>query len=208
MCIDEIISQISNLQSPMSNEEEYILYPNPNYTPVTDTLLDGTLVALDPLSELWCTQNEKVYDKRPNGLWFKKKVSYWDNFVRHENYHSRYPHVDKCGRTFIVHSVVARAWLGLTPKDFQSDHIDGNYRNFKLSNLRLLPIWMNHRDAGFIRKLRHKKIDPTYYARPYLLRFFKRMAEFKATNPRCRYDHLSHKDLLRLIVEPEFKVES
>ena len=66
MCIDEIISQISNLQSPMSNEEEYILFPNPNYTPVTDTLPDGTLVAYDAVTDMWSTRDMRIYRKTSN----------------------------------------------------------------------------------------------------------------------------------------------
>ena len=208
MSIDEIITQISNLHSPMSNEEEYILYPNPNYTPITDTLPDGTLVAYDVVTDMWSTRDMRIYRKANNGTWIKKFISVWEKFVRKENMHSRYPQVRATDKPHEAHLVTVRAWMGTVPSGYQADHIDGNNRNFSIDNLRILPTWMNHRDGGFINKLRNKKINPTDFARPFLLRFFKRMAEFKATNTETAYKNLSHDDLLRLLVSPEFQVHN
>ena len=224
MSIDEIITQISNLQSPISNDEDYILYPNPNYTPITDKLPDGTLVAYDEISDLWASQDMRIYAKTLSGKWIRKSVSYWKGFVYKPNNHSDYPRTNSHGKDVRVHWAVARAWLGPIPEGWEIDHIDGNNRNYNLSNLRLLPIWMNHRDGGFIKKLRHKKIDPgafsqrngrsglrlrgepNLYVRNMLLRFFKRMALFKSTNSDSAYNNLSHDALLRLLVSPEFTV--
>jgi len=205
LSIDEVITRIRT-HAPDS-DEEYILYPNRNYTPITDTLPDGTLVAYDEVTDLWSTRDMRIYRKLPNGTWIKKYISVWDKFVRQENMHSRYPQVRAADQPHEAHLVAARAWLGPVPPGYQADHIDGNNRNFSIDNLRLLPTWMNHRDGGFIKKLRHKKIDPTMFSRPFLLRFFKRMALFKSTNPDYQYTNLSHDALLRLLVEPEFKVE-
>ena len=149
----------------------------------------------------------RIYRKTSNGTWIKKFISVWDKFVRQENMHSRYPQVRAVDKPHEAHLVTARAWIGPVPPGYQTDHIDGNNRNFNITNLRLLPAWMNHRDGGFVKKLRNQKIDPTYYSVPFLLRFFARMALFKSTNPESRYNRLTRKDLLRLLVEPEFKVE-
>lgn len=86
------------------------------------------------------------------------------------------------------------------------DHIDGNELHFSIDNLRITDRPTNDRDGGFIKKLRNKKIDPSHFSTPFLLRFFDRMAEFKENNTICRYRRLSHDDLLRLIVSPEFTV--
>lgn len=223
MSIDEIITSIRSLTP--DNDEDYILYPNPNYTPITDTLPDGTLVAYDAVTDMWSTRDMRIYRKATNGTWIKKFISVWEKFVRKENMHSRYPQVRATDKPHEAHLVTVRAWIGPVPPGYQTDHIDGNNRNFSIDNLRLLPTWMNHRDGGFIKKLRNKKIDPgafsqrngrsglrlrgepNLYVRNMLLRFFQRMALFKSTNPDYRYNTLSHDDLLRLLVEPEFKVE-
>ena len=204
MSIDEIITSIRSLTP--DKDDGYILYPNPNYTPITDTLPDGTLVAYDAVTDMWSTRDMRIYRKLPNGTWTKKYISVWDKFVRQENMHSRYPQVRAADQPHEAHLVAARAWLGPVPPGYQADHIDGNNRNFNITNLRLLPAWMNHRDGGFVKKLRNQKIDPTYYSVPFLLRFFARMALFKSTNPESRYNRLTRKDLLRLLVEPEFIV--
>ncbi|MBQ2541352.1 MAG: HNH endonuclease [Paludibacteraceae bacterium] len=206
MSIDEIITQISNLQSQISNDEDYILYPNPNYTPITDSLPDGTLVAYDEVSRLWSTRDMRLYRLEKDGSWTKKYISFWEQFVRKPNNHSHYPRVSNYSRLFGAHAITARAWIGHVPPGYQTDHIDGDNKNFNITNLRLLPIWMNHRDGGFLRLLRHHGINPTTFAREYLLRFFKRLALFKNTNPYADYCRLSHDDLLRLLVSPEFIV--
>ena len=183
-----------------------ILFPNPHYTPVTDTLPDGTIVAFDPVTELWSTLRGIIYRRTKSGQWITKYISIWEKYVRKPNNHSRYPNLRAKGRTIDAHAVTARAWLGPVPEGYQIDHIDGNNRNRDINNLRLIPIWMNHRDGGFLRKLRNKGINPTYYAVPVLLRFFDRMAEFKSTHTVRQYKGLTNTDLLKLLVEPEFQV--
>ena len=204
MCIDDIITSIRSLTP--NPDDGYIRYPNPNFTPITDTLPDGTLVAYDAVTDMWSTRDMRIYRKTTNGTWIKKFISVWDKFVRKENTHSRYPQVRAVDKPHVAHLVVARAWIGPVSPGFQTDHIDGNIRNFSIYNLRLLPTWMNHRDGGFVAKLRNQKIPPTYYSIPTLLRFFKRMALFKSTNSEAAYNRLSRTDLLRLLVSPEFDV--
>lgn len=184
-----------------------ILYPNLHYTPVTDTLPDGTLVAFDPVTELWSTLHSGIiYRRTKSGQWIKKYISIWEKYVRKPNNHSRYPNLKAKGRTVDAHAVTARAWLGPVYEGYQIDHIDGNNRNRDISNLRLIPIWMNHRDGGFLNKLRNKGINPTYYAAPILLRFFERMADYKSSHSLYRYNLLSRTDLLNMLVNPEFTV--
>lgn len=40
------------------------------------------------------------------------------------------------GKTFTVHGLVARAFLGNTPEGYEICHIDGNYKNNSIDNLR------------------------------------------------------------------------
>ena len=86
------------------------------------------------------------------------------------------------------------------------DHIDGNQLNYSITNLRIVNRPTNDRDGGFLKKLRNKKIDPRMFSPKFLLRYFDRMAEFKASHTRHQYDKLTHDELLRLLVEPEFTV--
>lgn len=185
---------------------DMILFPNPHYTPVTETLPDGTLVAFDSVTDLWSTRAGYIYRKFGNGTWIQKPISIWDKYVRRPNNHSRYPQVSGYHRPYDVHAIVARSWIGPIPEGYQVDHIDGDNRNNCVSNLRLVPTWLNHRDGGFLKKLRNQGLNPTYYAVPFLLRFFERMADFKSTHSYTAYNNLSRKQLLEMIVNPEFIV--
>ena len=208
MSIDEIITSIRSLVP--DKDDGFILYPNEHYTPVTDTLEDGTIIALDPESKVWASQDCKLFKLNELGDWISVSVYYYPYFARKSNCHSQYPIINYTHGhyPYHAHGVVARAWIGPIPPGYQVDHIDGNRQNPHLKNLRLVKIPINHRDGGFLKKLRNKKINPTDYARPFLLRFFKRMAEFKATNSEAKYNNLSHDDLLRLLVSPEFEVHN
>ena len=190
----------------MANQN-YLIYPNPDFTPTVDRLPDGTLVAYDAETHLWATfDTGLVFRKNDDNTWTQEHPCGCTPIVRQPNRHSQYPLIWRGSTTITIHVIVARAWIGSIPDDWHVDHIDGNKFNAAVLNLRILPAWQNHRDGGFIKKLRHKKIDPTMFSRPFLLRFFKRMALFKSTNPDYRYNTLSHDDLLRLLVEPEFTV--
>ena len=85
------------------------------------------------------------------------------------------------------------------------DHIDGDTLNNDIRNLRAVTPAINYRDAGFLRKLRHKGIRPKDYA-GVLLDYFDRMVEFRATHSRYAYVHLSREKIMRLLVGPQFTI--
>ena len=87
------------------------------------------------------------------------------------------------------------------------DHIDGNTLNYSVLNLRIVSDSINRRDAGFLRKLRNKGIDATMYSAPLLLRFFDRMADFKAHHSRTAYEKVTRTELLQMLVSPEVRVD-
>ena len=106
------------------------------------------------------------------------------------------------------HYLMACTFLRVPDKSLLEtvDHINGNALDYSLQNLRIISDAINRRDGGFLKKLRNKKIDPRMFAPEVLLAFFDRMAEFKASHTRHQYDKLTHDELLRLLVEPEFRV--
>ena len=87
------------------------------------------------------------------------------------------------------------------PKGMTIDHINGCTTNNDISNLRCISNAENNRDGGFLRKLRNKGIDPTRIQRPYLLRYYDRMAKIKAVVSTYKYRYLTYKDLIDIIYE-------
>ena len=81
------------------------------------------------------------------------------------------------------------------PAGMTIDHIDGCTTNNFVPNLRCVSNAINNRDGGFLRKLRNKGINPPEIQRPYLLRYYGRMAIVKATVSETRYKHLDKSDL-------------
>lgn len=106
------------------------------------------------------------------------------------------------------HMLMAITFLRKPMDGEQVDHINGNQSDFALSNLRVIPREINDRDGGFLKKLRNKGIRPEYFAPKFLLRYFDRMAEFKASHTYYQYARLTHNELLRMLVEPEFAVKN
>ncbi len=104
---------------------------------------------------------------------------------------------------YVAHAVYL-AWVEPIPEGLTVDHIDGNTLNNDFRNLRVLPREINSRDGGFLKKLRNKGIDPTMFATHVLLRYIKRMAEFKSSHTRWQYDHLTREELLQLLLGPDF----
>ena len=199
-------------------KKNYLSYPNPEFVPTVDSLPDGTLVAYDAASQLWATfETGQIFRKDANGNWTQQHPCGCTPIVRRPNRHSQYPLIWRGNTTITIHVIVARAWIGglepqqdshsvCIPEGWQVDHIDGNKFDAAVRNLRIVPAWLNHRDGGFLRKLRHKKIDPTMFAQAVLLEYFERMAAYKAGHSQSSYAKLSRKELLQLLVGPKFTV--
>ena len=85
------------------------------------------------------------------------------------------------------------------PAGMTIDHINGVTTDNDIRNLRCVSGAINSRDGGFLRKLRNKGINPPDIRRPYLLRYFDRMAFIKENIPRLRYDHLDRADLMTIL---------
>lgn len=81
------------------------------------------------------------------------------------------------------------------PAGMTIDHIDGVAQNNDFRNLRCVSNAINCRDGGFLRKLRKSEIDPATIQRPYLLRYFDRMATLKSVITDYRYAHLTKDDI-------------
>ena len=190
-------------------QNNYLIYPNPDFTPRVDSLPDGTLVAYDAVSQFWASfDTGLIFRKNSDGTWTRQHRIGCTPIVCKPNRHSQYPlvNVGEQRSPITVHSIVARAWIGDIPEGWQVDHIDGNIRNAAVINLRILPDWLNARDGGFIRKLRNQGIDPTMFAQAVLMEYFERMAAYKAEHSQSSYTHMTRTDLLQLLVGPKFTV--
>ena len=188
-------------------KKNYLSYPNPEFVPTVDSLPDGTLVAYDAASQLWATfETGQIFQKDANGNWTQQHPCGCTPIVRRPNRHSQYPLIWRGNTTITIHVIVARAWIGTIPEGWHVDHIDGNKFDAAVRNLRIVPAWLNHRDGGFLRKLRHKKIDPAMFAQAVLLEYFERMAAYKAEHSQSSYTHMTRTDLLQLLVGPKFTV--
>ena len=120
------------------------------------------------------------------------------NGYRKQHY-QHFKHAWRQHAGILVSHAVYRAWRGPIPEGMTIDHIDGCTTHNDFRNLRAIPLDINMRDGGFLRKLRHKGIDPTKVQRNYLLRYFDRMAKLKPSITQYRYKHLTREDLTVLL---------
>lgn len=107
------------------------------------------------------------------------------------------------------HYLMACTFLRVPDKSLLEtvDHINGNTLDYSLQNLRIISDAINRRDGGFLRKLKNKGIDATMFCQTVLLAYFDRMAEFKSSHSRRAYVRLTKKQLLEMVVGPNFVVE-
>lgn len=87
------------------------------------------------------------------------------------------------------------------PEGMTIDHINGCTTDNCIENLRCITSALNVRDGGFLRKLRHKGINPVAIQRSYLLRYFDRMAVIKTALTEWKYEHLSYNDLQTVLYD-------
>ena len=152
--------------------------------------------------------NGKVLYAHPDGYFVNQqgKRLYACPFRCKSNKHTHggvYPTMRNHAHKY-CHVLMAITFMRKPRDGEQVDHINGNNSDFALSNLRIVPMEINNRDGGFLRKLRNKGIDPTMYAQAVLLQYFERMAAYKAGHSVSSYANLTRTDLLQLLVGPEF----
>lgn len=111
----------------------------------------------------------------------QKYLSFIDAFGKHK-------HID-------IHQAVWMAAGRTVPEGWELDHINGDKRDNSLPNLRTVTRQQNCRDGGFLIMLRNRKKDPVRIQRPYLLRYFDRMAVIKPALSPWKYRTLSRNDL-------------
>ena len=99
----------------------------------------------------------------------------------------------------LIHQAVWMADEREVPMGWELDHINGGKRDNSLQNLRVVTRQLNCRDGGFLRMLRNRKIDPVKIQRPYLLRYFDRMAIIKPALSQWKYRQLLHIDLRNIL---------
>ena len=111
--------------------------------------------------------------------------------LRYMNFNHAFGH----HKHIFIHQAVWMAAGRTVPEGWELDHINGDKRDNTLANLRTVTRQQNCRDGGFLIKLRNRKIDPVRIQRPYLLRYFDRMAVIKPALSQWKYKHLSRSDL-------------
>ena len=119
-------------------------------------------------------------------------LQYMTAFGRHKNILASHAVWMAAGRTI--------------PHGFTIDHINGCTTDNHIRNLRCIDRKTNIRDGGFLTKLRNKGIDPTAYKRGFLLRYFERMAVFKANHSAWQYQRLSREQLLDILLVDQKRI--
>ena len=126
-----------------------------------------------------------------------------DGTFHHDN-QPRYHFRDAFGHHKVINvpRAIYTAWRGKPiPAGMTIDHIDGCATNNDYRNLRCVSGAINSRDGGFLRKLKKAGIEPTCIQRSILLRYFTRMAKFKAEHTPAEYKNLSKTDLTHILYD-------
>ena len=129
---------------------------------------------------------------------------------RYSQRYLRFRHAWGKGIAIYASHAVYTAWsdkpIQPIPKGMTIDHIDGVAQNNDFRNLRCISNKINIRDGGFLTKLRHKGFNPACIERAYLLRYFDRMAEIKASIGEYRYEKLTKEQLRSILYDPDFSI--
>ena len=131
-----------------------------------------------------------TYETTPNGKYNAKRKQRYLQFKDAFGFH----------KNFLASHAVYIAWRNKEiPAGMTIDHIDGCTTNNYIGNLRCISNAINSRDGGFLRKLRDQGIAPADIRRPYLLRYFDRMAFIKENIPHQQYRSLERADLMTIL---------
>ena len=107
-----------------------------------------------------------------------------------------------------VHQAVWMADERELPVEWELDHINGDKRDNSLPNLRIVTRKQNCRDGGFLIMLRNRNIDPVKIQRPYLLRYFSRMAVIKPALSKWKYRQLTTGVLQKILYLPKEELQN
>ena len=118
---------------------------------------------------LYMSQGMNVYGLSRKGLRqlhinFWKKNTYGKRNRTGTAQGQNYPYVNYQGRTYRIHQLMARAWLGGIPDGFVADHINGDIDDSRLVNIRVISIPENNRCGGILKRLRNiakERNDPS-----------------------------------------------
>ena len=127
---------------------------------------------------------------------------------RYSQRYLRFKHAWGKGIAIYASHAVYTAWHEKPiPAGMTIDHINGVSLNNDFRNLRCISNKINLRDGGFLTKLRHKGFNPACIERAYLLRYFDRMAEIKASIGEYRYEKLTKEQLRSILFLPDEELQ-
>ena len=147
---------------------------------------------------------KKVQAKVNETTYVNSKIAY--NAKRKQRY-LHFTHAFGRSKQILATHAVWMAAGRTIPVGMTLDHIDGCTTNNYIGNLRCVSGEINSRDVGFLRMLRNRKIDPVKIQRPYLLRYFDRMAEIKAAITGYRYEKLTKEQLRSILFLPDEELQ-
>lgn len=146
-----------------------------------------------------CTYGVKVYPNERKAVENATGVKYGKPYAHGKAEYLQFKHAFGQGKGILAAHAVWMAAGRTIPEGMTIDHIDGCTTDNCIENLRCITSALNARDGGFLRKLRHKGINPVTIQRSYLLRYFARMAKIKEAISPYKYGRLTF-DILRAIL--------
>ena len=142
-----------------------IIYPNPNFTPEIRVINDIEFAHAGK-TPFWCAKEGQILleehgsFRQPPIYEMKQRPRYNTYTINGVIIGQRYPVVSFHRKRYAVHILMAIAWIGPVPTNFQVDHLNGDIYNWMLENIRIVSIPENYRCAVILRWLRKKGIDP------------------------------------------------